>query len=88
MGVSGGGIIILCLELWRCNRNGKHYSLHGETWRRYTGTAPSASFGNIAGNDGAGGGGGAGGTVIINSNGTVSGISINGQTEEMEGIRH
>jgi len=72
-GGNGGGIIYI-LNYGDVTGSGNILSL-GETAEDVS--APSASFGNIAGNDGAGGGG-AGGTVIINSNGNISGISING----------
>lgn len=71
-GGNGGGIISI-LNYGNVSGSGSILSL-GETAENTTAT--SASFGNIAGNDGAGGGG-AGGTVIVNSNGSVSGISIN-----------
>lgn len=71
-GGNGGGIVHI-LNYGNVSGTGSILSL-GETAENTT--ASSASFGSIAGNDGAGGGG-AGGTVIVNSNGSVSGISIN-----------
>jgi gliding motility-associated-like protein len=71
-GGNGGGIVSI-LNYGNVSGTGSILSL-GETAENTT--ASGASFGSIAGNDGAGGGG-AGGTVIVNSNGSVSGISIN-----------
>jgi len=70
-GGNGGGIIYI-LNYGSVSGTGTIVSL-GQIAEDVS--APNASWGNIAGNDGAGGGG-AGGTVIINSNSTVTGISI------------
>ena len=70
-GGNGGGIIYI-LNYGNVSGTGSILSL-GQIAADVS--APSAGFGNIAGNDGAGGGG-AGGTVILNSNGSISGISI------------
>ena len=71
-GGNGGGIIYI-LNYGSVSGTGTIVSL-GQIAEDVS--APNASFGNTAGNDGAGGGG-SGGTVIINSNSTISGISIN-----------
>lgn len=72
-GGDGGGIIYL-LNYGNVSGSGSIVSngMDGEDLT-YTG---SLGFGQTKGNDAAGGAG-AGGTIIINSNGTVSGVSLN-----------